>query len=420
MDESGDEEATEHGPSGRRGRTTGGVSSEDPELVVPRLARALLQYLCFVILLITWDPFAFLWPPELWMTMVTLPLDVVMNLVMFVPFGFLLGASLGSSQDSRPRWVRALIVLAVGLCFSTVIEIGQFFIAIRHPTPPDVATNSIGAWLGAEVFFRLRRWLHARFRTWTSSTIHGTILSVHFLALLPICIVASMRRDHRSVIALLLVAAAVPALAAAWRRSLHEHLSLRFLVISTTGWFVVVLVPSMMTKAYVAPAVAAVLGTMTWLLARRGPLPSSEVGDPGVPMSTIVLFFLYLLLAAFWPVPFDPVGWKSMIPLSSLSFVLFQIEVMDHVESGLAFVTGGYMLAEVLSAEGRVKSRIVAIVVVLALILRIGIEIVRGFHPIHNASLMQVVLCVVGAWLGARFSMMLHELSAQERGVDSG
>ncbi|BDZ42260.1 hypothetical protein GCM10025865_15590 [Paraoerskovia sediminicola] len=74
-------------------------------------------------------------------------LEVVSNVVMFVPFG-VLGVLL--VRDGRPVRVVALVVV-VAAALSTAIETAQTQIPGRVPTVQDVVLNTAGALLGALV-----------------------------------------------------------------------------------------------------------------------------------------------------------------------------------------------------------------------------------------------------------------------------
>lgn len=68
------------------------------------------------------------------------------NVVLFVPFGFLVAAFL----PLRRAWM----ALAAGIFASTFIEVGQgLFRPERFATAPDVIANSLGAAIGTAVVY---------------------------------------------------------------------------------------------------------------------------------------------------------------------------------------------------------------------------------------------------------------------------
>src|SRR5215217_5044421 len=130
-----------------------------------KLGTAVLFYVLCVIGVITLEPFAFRMP-----TSVTLMfwddynwLDPFANVVLFVPVGFLFALARSATRDATPatrrRTVRAATLL--GFVVSAAIEVTQVFEPLRYPSPVDVATNALGATLGAWLFARAARRLRA-------------------------------------------------------------------------------------------------------------------------------------------------------------------------------------------------------------------------------------------------------------------
>ena len=77
-------------------------------------------------------------------------LDVVLNVVLFVPYGFGLAGLIQARVKSRAR--RMVLVFAGGALLSYAIEVMQCFIPGRDSGWEDVITNSSGALLGAFAF----------------------------------------------------------------------------------------------------------------------------------------------------------------------------------------------------------------------------------------------------------------------------
>jgi glycopeptide antibiotics resistance protein len=84
------------------------------------------------------------------------PLDVIGNIVAFVPFGVLLTLALGT--DSTWHWPLGLVA-ALLLAFGA--EAAQLYSHTRFPSATDLAANVAGAALG---IWLVRRGLHASSR----------------------------------------------------------------------------------------------------------------------------------------------------------------------------------------------------------------------------------------------------------------
>src|SRR5262249_26311481 len=80
--------------------------------------------------------------------------DAFLNVLGFVPFGFLLCAWLCNTRLARPA---VLYSFYAGLLFSFLIELIQGYIPQRDSGFNDVITNSLGALLGAFLLRVLNR-----------------------------------------------------------------------------------------------------------------------------------------------------------------------------------------------------------------------------------------------------------------------
>jgi len=94
---------------------------------------------------VTWVPFA---------TGIVRPIDLLLNLALFVPLGFLL-----HSRPSRCRFATALVV---ALVLSVLVEFAQVWSHVRFPSATDVFMNCFGALLGATLSWRRSRAEHHR------------------------------------------------------------------------------------------------------------------------------------------------------------------------------------------------------------------------------------------------------------------
>jgi len=82
--------------------------------------------------------------------------DSVVNLTGFIPLGLVLSVWLQACKGPSARYI---ILLPVVFCFglSLVMEIGQAWIPSRSSSMLDLAFNTLGAWMGAAVFFFWKR-----------------------------------------------------------------------------------------------------------------------------------------------------------------------------------------------------------------------------------------------------------------------
>lgn len=74
--------------------------------------------------------------------------DALLNIVLFVPLGLLIGRRRG-----------ALLALVLGLMVALCVETGQLFLRGRYSNAGDLLWNGAGAWLGGLLAPSVRRWV---------------------------------------------------------------------------------------------------------------------------------------------------------------------------------------------------------------------------------------------------------------------
>ena len=99
----------------------------------------------------------FLWSYEAWLMNGDRGIgrQILLNIAMFMPYGFLLTACLSRTKTSRKT--AAVIVLLSALLFSCLIEILQYELRRGLFEYDDILDNTIGAVLGYAVYRGMRR-----------------------------------------------------------------------------------------------------------------------------------------------------------------------------------------------------------------------------------------------------------------------
>ena len=115
-----------------------------PDRKPTALGYALLIYMGLVVAAITLVPFDFRIPGRIHINLHGTVSDVLANIVLFIPLGFLF-------QLARRRggWGSLLRALCFGELASTAVEGCQLFLPGRDSSVIDVGTNGLGALLGA-------------------------------------------------------------------------------------------------------------------------------------------------------------------------------------------------------------------------------------------------------------------------------
>jgi len=96
--------------------------------------------------------------------------DIVSNVLLFMPFGFLF-----SYAVSQPRFGRTLLgATLAGILASGFVECLQFFAPTRTVSLQDLITNASGAFIGAALGVAFRRYFHERVLNYTIQQLHAS------------------------------------------------------------------------------------------------------------------------------------------------------------------------------------------------------------------------------------------------------
>ena len=367
-----------------------------------------------VILVITLLPFRFQWPAHFSIAWYIKPFDVIANVGLFLPLGFLyrLARSNRSEHGSREA-------LIVGLLLSTCIELLQLFLRGRFSSPVDVLTNGIGAWIGAVLCGLIEK----RLRTQMVGVLalELPLMNVVYLLLPLLWLNALTAGNHleRLLLAPLLGLCGGFIITAIWLHRLRPAG-----IVSTPSLFLLLIVWFLfgsILAVRIRPELLVFYGlgviVMVWLQTtlkfsfqtenRRFELPTLRWVWP--------LFILYLILLAFWPWPWQwprwwhPGTWRVAVGLIEYTDTPGVIPVLRLIEYIAACTLLGYLVAE---SRGRLRQSFTQALLKVSLwcgaIVGI-IEIGRGFHPYHTASLAQFCLAL-GAGL---YGGIVYELQLQ-------
>ncbi len=376
-------------------------SSIPPERAGSALGRALLFYLSFVVILITWAPFRFGWPthPEV-ITYATVD-DVIINLALFFPLGFLFSASFARGSSSRRS---VLVALGFGLLFSTIIEVGQLLIEARHTSPWDVLANMVGAGIGAVVHTRFKDRLDAELGE--RLALELPLMNVVYLLsmLLLIDALCSVGQGRRALVSIVLALCGSRILGSIWRHRLHRSMPSWAIVLIVTGWFLVMTLPALFSLAWALPVGAVFTALATWVETIRGPVEAEGTErrfELPVLRRTARVFAVYLVLLSLWPLTFDVTPWRGEMGLSGFGADPSIGDILRFLELIGAYTLGGFMLAEARGRRARTLGSSVLTVSIVASLVSLVLEGARGFHSAHHASLIQLLATIGSAVVGA-------------------
>ncbi len=378
-----------------------------------RLGRALLGYLVAITLIITLAPFRFASHPvhglsDLWEWS-----DVIMNIVMFIPLGFVY-------QLTRPAGLalRVPTVLLLGAALSACIEGAQLFAATRYTSLVDVGTNAVGAAVGAWGYTVAMRRIEG------ASTVRSMALELPLMGLVyllvPLVWLAGLASADgtRAWLVLPIVAFAsgiIGTVHAAYLKP-ARHVGRRWLLAAAAGWYVIALLPGTIRQWDLVAAGATLALGVAWLrsvatqrlreqqASRRFELPTLRLVLP--------LFAGYLALSSLWPLSAADGVWQlttALIPATQPTMT----DIFVALEHVAAFTLVGYIIAEFHGRDLPRYRQIATRVLLWSGGLSVLLEGARGMHPSYRFSIPMIAFTTFSALLGGwMYQLQRHHVKA--------
>jgi VanZ family protein len=360
-----------------------------------------LAYLAIIVAVVTLSPFRFVLPAVNSLTTSWLAFDAVMNVVMFVPLGFIY-------RLSRPRatgavWVGALLL---GAALSGLVEAAQFFTPDRFPSVSDLVTNTLGAGIGAWLGGLALRRADAAATVRTFAVELPLMGLVYLLAPLPWLIGLGSGIDSQAWVLIPLAASAGWIIGSVFTS--FERARLSRVLIATAAWLFVALGPSALRSIEAAGVAAAAGLGIAWIRTLAPARLTHEAHLTGQPRrfeaSTLRVVFpfliLYLLVPSLTPLSALRTPWSGTWALLPDGTSLANDVIFAAIEHVSAFTVLGYAIAEYHGRSRDGFARLLPAVLGWAAAGSALLEIARGFHPQYGASATMFALTVLGAGLG--------------------
>jgi VanZ family protein len=356
----------------------------------------LLGYLVLVTAVITLAPFHFVVPPGVRLSWIVKPGDVVANVL-----GFLGRLVLGRGHPAEAQ----ARVAAAGALLSATLEALQLYLPGRYSSLVDVASNALGAWLGALILDVVERRFDARLLRPLALELPLVNVIYLLVPLLWLDALAAGQDTQRLGLALLPGLAGGIVLSAVWR---HRIAGRGFLAPWGVGavaaaWYLAAAAPGLVRRPGLVLAGAGLIGLVTRLEAGR---PAPAGADRRFELPTLrrvwPILGVYLLASALWPLPWTPGAWRGGLALVALAETPGLVPLLRALEYLGAFTLLGYTVAEARGRRREPGRRLAAWVAGACLGAAAGFEGLRGFHPAHGASALAMLLAA-GAGLYGGF-----------------
>jgi len=366
-----------------------------------RLGSAVLAYMMGVTLIITLLPFHFAWPTH-WRVMTSgSPLDVIANVLLFVPLGALFRVA---TRLSRRHAVMG--ALAAGVLVSMLIEALQLFEPDRYSSVLDVAANGTGAWVGSLAYDYI-----ARRRRVDAHLIGQLFLELPLMGLLYLTIPLLWLTA--------LVATASPAwgwlavpLAAYGGMLLGGVLHHMRIPIAparagayASAGIVIGMFPAITTVPLAVAVSATVAFVMTHLVATRPGRPFMWNRRFEVPVlrSSAPFYALFVVLVVLLPLLEGVAPWSLGVGFPGVADSWDKIEILRFLVRVAAFTLLGYMITEYRGREEEKLTDAVPRVLRWAIAAATAAEVALGYRAGRGASVAQwgfvVMASLYGGWL---------------------
>lgn len=365
------------------------------------LSRVLLLYFLGIIGVITLAPFRFTTPEHVDIFMNGGWFDIVANVLLFIPLGFLY--PLTRPVDNEPSPLR---VLLLGLALSASIETTQLFEPARYSSILDLITNGLGAGVGALLVRAVTRRIRVNARFVGRLSLEIPLIGLIYV-LVPLLIVASLSALADSMRLLSLIPLGL--LGARLMASVQQNhfgpprlFDSRTMAALAGGWMVLGTFPVLLRHPLIGSSLVAVVVMTTWYEASRpvpegGPERRFEADALRSATPYIVVYFVAMI---FLPLALGIDNWRFEIGLTGSSSD--PTEQMLRLLEPVASVTVlGYLLAEVRGRRELSFRAVAGRIAVECACVAMAIEVSRGFQRGVGASGVQLALVVGAGLLGA-------------------
>jgi glycopeptide antibiotics resistance protein len=367
-----------------------------------RLAMALLAYVALITAVVTLLPFEFALPTQprvmLWGGL----FDIVANVGLFVPLGFLYAVA---RQDQGVPPAR---IFLIALLASSAIESVQLFEVTRFASLSDILANASGAYLGAVLQRGLARRIAMDARTVGRLSLELPLMGLVYL-LVPLLWLDGLASVDSAtplwpLLALGLFGASLLSAAQRYHFGPNHLLSRKAMVGAACGWFLLGAFPGLAPRAAIVLFVMiAAVAAFVWVRSadRSGARSINRRFESKALSEAAPFYAAYLLLLVAPVAGFSASSWRGALGFDAMRGSWGTTPVLHVVEAVAAFTLLGFMLAEF---RGRREARFRDGVLYVAgwcggsaLIA----EILEGFRQDGGASGARWLLLVIGALYGA-------------------
>jgi glycopeptide antibiotics resistance protein len=365
------------------------------------LSLVLLLYFLGIIGVITLAPFRFTRPQHFDPFVSGGWFDVVANVLLFVPLGFLYPLSRSAEEEPSP-----LHVWLLGVALSTLIETTQLFEPQRYTSLLDILTNGLGAVVGALLVRAITRRIRVNARLVGRLSLEIPLIGLIYV-LVPLLLVASLSALADSVRLLSLIPLGL--LGARLISSVQQNhfrppglFDDRTMALLAAGWMVLGTFPVLLRHPLIGSTLVVLVALTTWYESSRptttgGPERRFEADALRSAVPYIAVYFAALI---FLPLAAGVDSWRFEIGLTGSGHDPTE-QMLRLLEPVASLTVLGYLLAEARGRRELSFSAVAGRVAAECACVACAIEASRGFQRGVGASGVQFALVVAAGLLGA-------------------
>ena len=368
-----------------------------------RLATALLAYVAIITTVVTLLPFEFAIPTQPRVMLSGDFVDVLANVALFVPLGFLYAIA---RQDANVPPSR---IFLLALAASAAIESVQLFEVTRFASLSDIVANGAGAYVGAVAQRRLSRRIAMDARTVGRLSLELPLMGLVYL-LVPLLWLDGLAGVDSAtplwpLFALGLFGASLLAAAQRHHFGPNHLLSRKTMAGAACAWFLLGAFPGLAPRASIVMFVMlAAIAAFVWLRSadQSGARSINRRFESKALWEGAPFYAGYLLLLVAPVAGYGTSTWRGALGFGAT--VDWRSGTVLHiVETVAAFTLLGYMLAEFRGRrEARFRHGAVHVAAWCGLV-AFAAELLEGFRPDGGASglrwLLLVGAALYGSWL---------------------
>ena len=327
--------------------------------------------------------------------------DAIKNIILFIPVGFLLSSIL----TDKKKYLKSFLF---GVSFSSFIEFNQLFIFTRDPGLNDVLTNSIGSLIGCIGYDLIKKNLQKNSKILVHFSIPVMNIVILLIPMLWLCSFAVGYESVRIWLLLLLGLMGAILVSEVFINRISEKMTANtiYFLIMFVGWYLIGVFPSLVNHPKRIFAFTILLTIFIYFRMTFGLKSESDQRFELQTLNKVIpIFSVYILILNQWPLKLPSMDFHFFIIPNVNMEQHYSIEIYRYMEYFTGFTLIGYFISEYVNRSNNQENRASRVIIWIVAVAT-ALEVLRGFHPSHTATLLHFVLAVFWGLFGALIYIM--------------